>query len=118
MNTGGTGSAGSEYWNTLVLDGGIYNLYLKDGLNFLNNGEGPGTRINVNLLPGSYTFNIFAEPGSGGSSFGPNPGTTRQLKGIPVAGANTSTFPDGSNTVFLGGFYIVSPIAAGSSGRI
>ncbi len=136
MNTDVLGNAGSDYWNTLAFDGGIFNLYLKNGAVFVNNGEGAGTRININLPPGSYTFNIFAEPGSGSSfglnlffngndntpgisvfapvntsGFGPNPGTTRQLNGVTVAGANTNTFVDGSTTVVLGGFNVVSPVA-------
>lgn len=101
---------------------------------FINSGEGAGTPISVNLSPGSYTFNIFADPGAGANfglslffnadantpgvsvfgpvdtaSFGPNSGTTRRLDGTLTPGANTDTFVDGPTTVVLTGFNIASP---------
>ena len=144
MDTDGTGNAGINYWNTLGQDGGIYNLYLKDGLSVVNSGEGPTTRINIDLLPGSYTFNIFADSVAAGTSFGlnlffnlndnapgisvfgpadsfsfsPNSGSTRQLNGAAIAGANTATFVDGSTTVFLTGFNIVSPVVGASPDEV
>jgi len=137
MDTDGTGNAGGNYWNTLGQDGGIYNLYLKDGgLGFVNSGAGATTRINIDLLPGSYTFNFFADSVAAGTSFGlnlffnlndnapgisvfgsadsfsfsPNSGSTRELNGITIAGANTATFVDGSTSVFLTGFNIATPV--------
>jgi hypothetical protein len=135
MGTDGAGNTTQSYWNTLPGDG-FFNLYLKDGVGFINNGEGAGTPISVNLSPGSYTFNIFADPGAGANfglnlffnsdantprisvfgpvdsaSFGPNAGTARKLDGTLTPGANTDTFVDGSTTVVLTGFNIASPVA-------
>ena len=42
----------------------------------------------------------------------------RQLNGSFVAGATTDTFVDGSTTVFLGGFNIVSPITGISPDQV
>jgi hypothetical protein len=128
MATDGTGNATPSYWNTLPGDV-FFNLYLKDGGGFINNGEGAGT-------PGSYTFHVFADPGAGAnfglnlffnsdantpgisvfgpadtSSFWPNAGIARRLDGTLTPGANTDTFVDGSTTVVLVGFNIASPVA-------
>jgi hypothetical protein len=135
MGLDGTGNPTPSYWNTLPGDS-YFNLYLKDGVGFINNGNGAGTPISINLLPGAYTFNIFADPGAGNSfglnlffnsdpntpgisvsgpvdtaSFGPNAGITRRLDGNATPGANTATFVDGSTTVVLTGFTVASPAA-------
>ena len=134
IGTDASGNTTGNFWNTLGGDG-FYNLYLENG-GFLNNGDGDGARININLAPGSYTFNVFGDSGGGNrfglnlffngddttprisvfgpvdsTSFAPNAGVTRQLNGSGIAGANTDTFVDGANTVTLVGYTLNSPVA-------
>jgi hypothetical protein len=59
----GAGNFSGTYWNTLGNDF-WFNLYFRQGGTFLNSGNGAGASINIPLVVGTNTFDLFAQPGS------------------------------------------------------
>ncbi len=136
FGTSSNGSSNGDYWNTLGGDG-TYNLYLWTPSGWVNTGDGAGTSININMLPGTYTYTLYANPGSTSENFaglnlffngaGTTPRisvfapisshlfsnnsstNTRALDSTLVTGANASVFVDGVTTVSLTDFVLNNP---------
>lgn len=128
--------SGGQAWNTRGGDA-VYNLYVeKDTPPLLNSGNAAGASISVPLVPGTYTYYLYAEQGglpsfpyagvnlffdgqsvpgisayapvdtSGGSPNGS--ASTADLDGNAIAGANTLTATVGGMTVTLSNFLFTS----------
>lgn len=130
------GNSTLEVWNTV--GGDIpFNLYLYDGVNAINTGNGSGASINIPLLTsGTYTFIFKAQPGlQTPTHFGVNlffDGATNTPGISALVTANSSTFVangspltprldglpivSGSNTLtYINGFYTTTLIALSES---
>ncbi len=132
FSTDSSGNATGQWWNTLGLDGG-WNLYVVQGAPggaFVNTGNSASTSISIPLSVGANTFtfegdysvdisyqglNLFFDGNNtvpaisvfdavGVTGGLPNGGTTRQLDGTTIAGANSLVAYVDSYRVTVSGF--------------
>ena len=121
-------TAGSPIWNTLGNELSFANLYITQpnagyAAPFLNSGNGAGTSISYELMPGTYQFNFFSDsladnnPGYYGLSlfFDGNNNTSPGISAYSAAGViSANAVQAGLNTLPLSGNINYPAPAAGT----